>query len=113
MEKIIYDSKKRLLHKNMLLYNEGIYRIPKTLGEKQGKLLMFLSDNEIHLYDDIYKFIYNNGDSLRNEGNKNINKTKIRTLVSKLKKRISNFKEIEIKSRNGIGYYMKGDIYIQ
>lgn len=99
--KIIYNTKESEL------IDITDYRRNKKISKKKGKILMLLSDNELHSIEEINEFIY--GKSNKN----NIYwKNKIIVLMFRLKKRIKNFKEIKINNKRGIGYMMKGDIYI-
>lgn len=114
MEKIIYDSKKRILHYE----TEDKRRRKKKLSINEGKLLMLLSDNQLHLYKEVDEFIYGNSETIKKvtiNGIRHIRAYKSRTgtLLCRLKKRIKYFNELEIKNKISIGYYMKGDMYIE
>lgn len=56
----VYDSSKRIL-RDLLYYNKAdgkpTHR-PVSLNKKEGKLLMILSDEKFHTYEDISKFVW-------------------------------------------------------
>lgn len=107
MGRIIYDSRERLLYDE----DEGkrIQEGKRTvrLSNCQGKLLMLLSDNEMHLNDELYKFIYDDISIGR------IKEIRFYVYIYRFKKTIEDFKELKIENRFQKGYYMKGDLYIE
>lgn len=56
----IYNSNERML-RDLLYYNKGngiVTHKPIYLNNLEGKLLLFLSDQQFHTYEDICKFLY-------------------------------------------------------
>ena len=110
MGKIIYDINKKIV------YEKGnSFRPKRTLTKKQGLLLQLLSDNKYHNYEEIMKKVYN----LEVEESTEQEKIKIRTLMSRLRKKIKNYKEIDILRNNertdqALGRYkMKGAVWLE
>lgn len=117
MEKIIYNCKKRKL------IDVTDYRRNKRLSKNLSKIMMLLSDNEIHSIEEINEFLYGKNQReicvigykfTKTDYKKDefVDDKVIIRLIYRLKKKIKNFKEIEIKNKRGIGYYLKGDVYI-
>lgn len=120
-KKIIYDSKKRIVYDN----SNNLRK--KYLSENEGRLLVLLGSGGIYNFEDINRFLYGKNtivaDFIKEEmiscsyrdiqKNEEITNNQIRMLIQRVKKKILNFKELTIKNRNGIGYYLKGDLYIE
>lgn len=119
----VYNSSKRIL-RDLLYYNKGdgipTHR-PVNLNKKEGQLLMLLSDEELHRYDDICKFIWDL-EIVTCETAKGKNKiidrktavNRIGTICSTMIKKTKNFGiEIKCKKRIGIKLITQERIWIQ
>lgn len=101
--RFIYYSSKRILVDAWKRKRAGWHRTVK-LTRLEGKLLMLLSDNEFHRYEEIEEYLYNDS---------GIGKYREIRVMARLKKKIKNYREIKINTRVKLGYYLKGNIYIE
>lgn len=102
--RFIFNSGKRELRDVWERRKKGWHRKVKlTLLER--KLLMLLSDNEFHRYEEMEEYLYEE----RDIGSY----TRLTRIMSRLKKKLKNYREIEIKTRIKLGYNLKGKIYIE
>ena len=109
MGKIVYNINKRIVYDKT-----NKFRPKKKLTKTQGKILELLQDNETHTYEEIMEKVY----ELKVDEVTENEKIKIRTMISKLRKVIRNYKEIEIlkiykyKSLYG-SFQMKGAVWLE
>jgi hypothetical protein len=109
MGKIVYNIERRIVYDK-----KNSFRPKKKLTKKQGKILELFRDNKKHNYEEIMEKVYNLqvDEATENE------KIKIRTMISKLRKNIRNYKEIEILRSNenkklyGL-FQMKGEVWLE
>lgn len=104
---IIYNVKERIVYDS-----ENKLRPKRKLSITEGKLLMLLSDNALHTHKDMLKYIKR----VEDEKIEFILKRKpcyIHMILSRLRRKIRNYTEIKIETRNTIGVYMKGELWLE
>ena len=100
----VYNAKKRELRDLWERRKKGWHR-KVGLTRLESKLLMLLSDNEFHRYEEMEEYLY--------EGRDIGSYTRLMRIMSRLKKKLKNYREIEIKTRIKLGYNLEGKIYIE
>ena len=99
----VYNAKERELRDLWERKKKGWHR-RVSLTRLESKLLMLLSDNELHRYEEIEEYLYNDS---------GIGNYREMRIMPRLKKKLKNYREIKIKTRVKLGYYLKGNIYIE
>jgi DNA-binding response OmpR family regulator len=109
MGKIVYNIERRIVYDK-----KNSFRPKKKLTKKQGKILELFRDNKTHSYEEIMEKVY----ELKVDKVTESERIKIRTIISRLRKVIKNYKEIEIlkthkyKSLYG-SFKMKGVVWLE
>lgn len=109
MGKIAYNISKRIVYDKT-----NKFRPKKKLTKKQGKILELLQDNKTHTYKEIMEKVY----ELKVDEVTENEKTKIKTMISRLRKNIRNYKEINILKSNEDkkmygSFRMKGAVWLE